>query len=73
MQPSLRGDWTIDPGLQAEVSLSRAEAELFGGTLKMSFREALKERMDAEIRRQAEQLRGYLAEDGRIISAVQRM
>jgi hypothetical protein len=73
LRPRMRGDWTIDPGLQAQVSLSRAEAELFGGMLKVSFRDVIKKRIEAEIGRQAEQMRRRMADDGRIVSAVQRV
>ncbi len=72
VRPQMRSNWTIDPGLSAHVDLSEANLELFRGLLTFSFRDVIEKRIDTEIRRQAEQLRSRLADDGRIVSAVQR-
>jgi|GEM_PF-1568354 len=73
LRPRLNADWTLDPNLSAHVSLSRADAQLFGGILKVSLREAISQRIDEQVREQVERLRRRLAEDGRIVSAVQRV
>jgi len=73
LRPRLNADWTLDPDLRAEVSLSTAQAELFGGLLKISLRDVIRDRIDDEVRRQGQRLRQRLAEDGRIVSAVQQV
>lgn len=72
LRPRLNADWTIDPALRAEVTLSRAQAELFGGVLRISFRDAIKARIDEEVAKQAEQLKQRLAQDGRLVTVVER-
>ena len=72
LRPRLNADWTLDPDLQASVALSKAQAEFFGGLLKVSLRDAIRDRIDEEVDKRAAKLRQRLAEDGRIVSAVQK-
>lgn len=51
MRPVFLPDWTIDPQLSADLALSKAEADLFGKAIKVSFRDAIKDEVNAEVRK----------------------
>lgn len=73
LRPRIMPDWTVLPGLTLSVDLSKAEAGLFGDLdIKLSFRDAIKNKLASKLNDQAADLNRRLASDGTLRSMVQQ-
>mgnify|MGYP000261644711 CR=1 FL=1 len=73
LHPRIMPDWTVLPGLTLSVDLSKAEAGLFGDlNIKLSFRDAIKNKLASKLNDQAAEINRRLASDGTLRSIVQK-
>jgi hypothetical protein len=73
IRPRIMPDWTVQPGLTLSVDLSKAEAGLFGDlNIRISFRDAIKNKLEKELDKLAGDINHRLASDGTLRSSVQK-
>lgn len=72
LHPRFQPDWTIDPGLALHLNLSKAEADLFGKAIKVSFRGALENTLKAQVNGLTSQLNATLARNDTLRNEVSR-
>lgn len=69
LRPTLQTDWSIDPHLDLSVNLTKAQADLFGKAIRISFRGKVEEAIAPKIREQVIALNNEVRSNPRIREA----
>lgn len=72
VSPILAPDWTVNPQLRVHLDLTKADADLFGKALRISFRDKAEQSVNAKLEKLTAQLNSSLQSDPRIRAGVQR-
>ena len=69
IKPTFGPDWSLNPNLETSVSFSKAEAQLFGKALKLSFRGKAAEKVNDDLRKKVAEFNEQLKRDKQLRNA----